>query len=87
MKLHDNWKIRDFNVGEMRDLEIASPDFIDYFWITAKVPGDVHSTLIERNIIENPFFGHNDQKCRWVEEKVWWYRTTLSFKETYMMGK
>ncbi|MDM5153119.1 beta galactosidase jelly roll domain-containing protein [Bacillus sp. DX1.1] len=80
MKLHDNWKIRDFNVGEMRDLEIASPDFIDYFWITAKVPGDVHSTLIERNIIENPFFGHNDQKCRWVEEKVWWYRTTFEFQ-------
>ncbi|MFC3881998.1 glycoside hydrolase family 2 protein [Bacillus songklensis] len=79
MELNANWKIRDFNVGEVRDLEVASPDFIDYFWITTKVPGDVHSTLIERNIIEHPFFGHNDQKCRWVEEKVWWYRTNFDF--------
>ncbi|MGZ9583636.1 beta-mannosidase [Paenibacillus marinisediminis] len=80
--LSDNWKLKDYNVGEARDLEIASPDYIDYFWMTTKVPGDVHSTLIERGIIDDPFFGHNDQKCRWVEEKVWWYRTTFTWDDT-----
>ncbi|MBN3524905.1 beta-mannosidase [Paenibacillus apiarius] len=77
MRLNENWKLRDFNIGEARDLEVASPDYIDYFWMTAKVPGDVHTTLIERGIIDDPFYGHNDQKCRWVEEKVWWYRTVF----------
>ncbi|OBY81470.1 beta-mannosidase [Paenibacillus sp. KS1] len=79
MRLTDNWKLRDFNVGEARDLEVASPDYIDYFWMTTQVPGDVHTTLIERNIIDDPFYGHNDQKCRWVEEKVWWYRTVFTW--------
>lgn len=37
----------------------------------------MHTTLIEKGIIEDPFYGHNDQTCRWVEEKVWWYRTTF----------
>lgn len=87
MKLNENWKIRDFSVGEARDLEVASPEYIDYFWINTKVPGDVHSTLIERGIIENPFFGHNDQKCRWVEEKVWWYRTVFQWNDELLPGE
>ncbi|OCA87843.1 beta-mannosidase [Bacillus sp. FJAT-27225] len=82
MELNDNWKIRHFNVGEVRDLEVASPDYIDYFWMTASVPGDVHSTLIDRKLIDDPFFGHNDLKCQWVEEKVWWYRSTFEFEGT-----
>ncbi|PWT99406.1 MAG: beta-mannosidase [Bacteroidetes bacterium] len=81
MKLNDNWKIRQFDVGDARDLEVASPEYIDYFWMTASVPGDVHSTLIERKLIDDPFYGHNDLKCQWVEEKVWWYRSTFEFSE------
>lgn len=80
--LSNNWKLKDFHIGETPDLEVASPDYVDYFWITTKVPGDVHSTLIERGIIDDPFFGHHDQKCRWVEEKVWWYRTTFEWDDT-----
>lgn len=81
MRISDNWKLRDFKVGEAKDLEVASPEYIDYFWMTTKVPGDVHSTLMEHGVIDNPFFGHNDQKCRWVEEKVWWYRTVFTHDE------
>jgi beta-mannosidase len=81
MKLNDNWKIQQFDVGAARDLEIASPEYIDYFWMTASVPGDVHSTLIQRKLIDDPFYGHNDLKCQWVEEKVWWYRSTFEFSE------
>jgi beta-mannosidase len=81
MKLNDNWKIRQFDVGTARDLEVASPEYIDYFWMTASVPGDVHSTLMERKLIEDPFYGHNDLKCQWVEEKVWWYRNTFEFQD------
>ncbi|WHY77054.1 beta galactosidase jelly roll domain-containing protein [Neobacillus sp. WH10] len=81
MKLNDNWKIRDFGVGTARDLEVASPEYVDYFWMTASVPGDVHSTLIKRKLIDDPFYGHNDLKCQWVEEKVWWYRSTFDFDE------
>src|SRR5574342_816587 len=81
MKLNKNWKIKHFDVGAARDLEVAAPEYIDYFWMTASVPGDVHSTLIDRKLIEDPFYGHNDLKCQWVEEKVWWYRNTFEFND------
>ncbi|WP_375105441.1 glycoside hydrolase family 2 protein [Paenibacillus sp. RS8] len=87
MKLTENWKLRDFNVGEVRDLEVASPEFIDYFWMSTTVPGDIHTTLREKGIIEDPFFGHQDQKCRWVEEKVWWYRTVFSYDSDPQPGE
>ncbi|MEH7374593.1 beta-mannosidase [Neobacillus drentensis] len=81
MKINDNWKIKHFDVRAARDLEVAAPEYIDYFWMTASVPGDVHSTLIDRKLIEDPFYGHNDLKCQWVEEKVWWYRNTFEFND------
>ncbi|ACL70061.1 beta-mannosidase [Halothermothrix orenii] len=81
MIIKDNWKIAYFDVNEINSAEVASKDYIDHFWIPATVPGDVHSTLINRKIIDNPFKGHNDQKSRWIEKKEWWYRTEFEYKE------
>ena len=79
MELKSLWRIQHFDVGQVRPQELAFPGLDDRFWITAKVPGDVHSALIERNIIENPYFGHNDAKSRWIEQKEWWYRTSFDY--------
>jgi beta-mannosidase len=87
MKIHENWKIQWFEPGQANEHEIADPDYIDHFWFSAKVPGDVHSTLIEKKIIDDPFVGHNDVKCRWVEEKVWWYRTEFLFDKKIEPGE
>lgn len=81
MKLNQGWKIKHFEVGAERDLEVASVDYADYFWLETKVPGDVHTTLKEKGIIDDPFFGHNDIKCRWIEDKVWWYRMAFEYEE------
>ncbi|RCW55367.1 beta-mannosidase [Halanaerobium sp. ST460_2HS_T2] len=85
--INKGWKLKNFKVGEKNDLEIASPKTLDRFWMSAEVPGDVHSTLIEHKIIEDPFYGHNDQKCQWVEEQVWWYRTTFNYKDLVEDGE
>ncbi|OXM85992.1 beta-mannosidase [Paenibacillus rigui] len=79
MELKSLWRIQHFEVGQVRPQELSFPGLDDRFWITAKVPGDVHSALIERNIIENPYFGHNDAKSRWIEQKEWWYRTSFDY--------
>ncbi|MFG6114870.1 glycoside hydrolase family 2 protein [Halobacillus sp. MO56] len=81
MLIQDKWKLNYFDIGEATDLDIASPDYIDHFWMQTRVPGDVHSTLLEKGVIEDPFFGHNDLKSKWVEEKVWWYRTEFEFNK------
>ncbi|WP_339819758.1 glycoside hydrolase family 2 protein [Paenibacillus sp. FSL R7-0216] len=77
MILSGPWKLQHFEVGEKPPLELAAPGLDDRFWIETNVPGDVHSALLERGIIEPPYYGHNDAKCRWIERKVWWYRTTF----------
>jgi beta-mannosidase len=75
MLLSDHWRIQQYEVGEKPPLTIADADLDDRFWISASVPGDVHSTLIERKLIDHPYYGHNDIHSRWVEQKEWWYRT------------
>jgi beta-mannosidase len=87
MKLNQNWKIQHFEIGEVRDLVVADPTYIDHFWMSAKVPGDVHSTLIEKGLIDNPFFGHNDLKSKWVSEKVWWYRGEFHYDKNELDQK
>ncbi|WP_431803118.1 beta-mannosidase [Halobacillus andaensis] len=80
MKLQE-WKIQWFGPGEKNPLEISSPYYIDHFWMTTRVPGDIHSTLISKKLIPDPFVGHMDLECRWVEEKEWWYRTSFYWDE------
>ncbi|RAK12461.1 beta-mannosidase [Halanaerobium saccharolyticum] len=79
--INKKWKLKYFRPGEKNDLEIASPKTLDRFWMSADVPGDVHSTLIEHKVIDDPFYGHNDQKCQWIEDQDWWYRTTFEYKD------
>lgn len=79
MELNGLWRIQFVESGEKRPLDLAAPGLDDRFWMTAKVPGDVHSALIERNIIDHPYFGHNDIKSRWIEDKEWWYRTQFEY--------
>ena len=86
MELKSQWRLQGFDVGQVRPLEIADPDFDDRFWMTAAVPGDVHTTLIERGVIDHPYYGHNDQKCRWIEEKEWWYRTEFEYEKSMEPG-
>nr|WP_232070046.1 sugar-binding domain-containing protein [Kyrpidia spormannii] len=68
------WRIEGFEPGGTRDTEVAARDYIDHFWLPAEVPGDVHTTLHRAGVIPHPFYGHNDRRTRWVEERVWWYR-------------
>lgn len=75
MELSGEWRLQHFDVGQFPPLQLADEGLDDRFWLTTTVPGDVHSTLIERNMIAHPYYGHNDMKCRWMEEKEWWYRT------------
>ncbi|WP_440118707.1 beta-mannosidase [Paenibacillus sp. QZ-Y1] len=72
------WKIQHFEIGEKRAMDVAAAALDDRFWIGAEVPGDVHAALVERSIIDPPYYGHNDAKSRWVEQKEWWYRTNFN---------
>ncbi|MBC8062431.1 MAG: glycoside hydrolase family 2 protein [Clostridiaceae bacterium] len=63
--LNDQWQLQCF----------------DEDWMDVEVPGDVHSTLLKYGKIEDPFYSTNVEKCRWVEDKVWWYKKEFIFNE------
>jgi len=41
-------------------------------------PSDVHLSLLESQIIDNPFYGNNEEKQQWVGEQNWIYFCTFS---------
>jgi beta-mannosidase len=46
----------------------------DSSWLAVDVPGDLHLALADAGRIPVPDFGLNNDECRWVEERSWWYR-------------
>ena len=63
VELHDNWQFKKVS---------------DSIWHSAAVPGNVHSDLLNNELIEHPFIGNNEEELQWISESDWEYR--LSFK-------
>lgn len=82
LSLDSHWRLQHFRQGEMNPLEVAAANLDDRYWLSTTVPGDIHSTLIQHRLIPDPYFGHQDQLSRWVEQEEWWYRTTFDYELT-----
>lgn len=81
MEISQNWRLASMLPQERSSLELAAVNLDDRFWMTAKVPGDVHSSLLQHGLIDNLYFGHNDLKSLWIEDKEWWYRTSFIYEK------
>ncbi len=46
-------------------------------WLPTNVPGTVQGDLIQHHLLPDPFFGTNEEKIQWVENKDWEYKTTF----------
>lgn len=47
-------------------------------WLEAKVPGTVHQDLLRHQLLPDPFYGANEEKIQWVENKDWEYKTSFT---------
>ena len=45
-----------------------------YNWNGAETPGDVYTDLWRAGVIDDPHYGRNGMKAKWVLEREWWYR-------------
>ena len=50
----------------------------DAEWLPAKVPGCVHTDLIDHQKIADPFFRKNELDVNWIETTDWEYETTFT---------
>ncbi len=44
-----------------------------FSWNFASVPGDVYTDLERANEIDDPLFGRNMHRAKWVADHEWWY--------------
>jgi len=56
-------------------------------WYPANVPGEVHSDLINNNLIEDPFIGNNEQDIQWVSDTNWEYKKEFSLNKKELQKK
>jgi len=67
IELHNNWEFRKAT---------------DSNWNAAAIPGNVHSDLLENNLIEDPFIGNNEHDLQWISETDWEYKTTFNLDKS-----
>ncbi len=80
-----DWLLHQFRPGEGVEEGVYQPDFwaMIWNWVRASVPGDVHSAIIDENVIPNPYWGRNNEKIKWVVDYEWWYRKWFSVPENW----
>ncbi|WP_282135406.1 glycoside hydrolase family 2 protein [Seonamhaeicola maritimus] len=74
----NNWQMEGIRPGEGEKIGFHELNFDitgdSFNWGFAKVPGDVYTDLWRQGRIEDPHFGRNSLKAKWVPENEWWYK-------------
>lgn len=52
--------------------------------VSCRVPGDVHIALTEAGVIEDPLLDVNNEACKWMEEKEFWYKKVFSVEKEFL---
>ncbi|MDX1933296.1 MAG: hypothetical protein SFU56_11870, partial [Capsulimonadales bacterium] len=56
------------------------------FTLPARVPAPIHQVLMDAGMLDDPRYGRNSLKARWVEECYWAYRRTFTPAPEYIAG-
>lgn len=81
LSLDGEWRLQWFEFG--RPEGQFAKDYDDSWWFEARVPGEVHEVLLERGLIQDPFYADNCDKREWVECVDWWYRKRFFLPEGF----
>jgi beta-mannosidase len=53
-------------------------------WMPAKVPGCVHTDLLENGKISDPFYGTNERDLQWIDKNGWEYKASFDVSDELM---
>ncbi len=85
-----NWKMEKMRVGQGKaeGIHLLKSELSgnNYSWNQAKIPGDVYTDLYLAGEIDDPYYGRNMAKTKWVQEYEWWYNYAFNV-EPNMHGK
>ncbi|MEK3885062.1 sugar-binding domain-containing protein [Paenibacillus sp. PL2-23] len=84
------WQMEKMRVGEGEregfHILPAERQGVIFSWNYASVPGDVYTDLQRAGELEDPYFGRNMHKAKWVQEYEWWYIRRFNVSQD-MKGK
>ena len=78
------WKMKGMPAGRGISMglhKLPPEDIETLVWHPAHVPGDVYTDLWKAGAIEDPYFGRNSTKAKWVMHQEWWYATQFVINE------
>lgn len=75
--LNGPWMFKGFPERNGEELKAYDPQQDTAGWLSAEVPGTIHTDLMANNVIPDPFRDLNEQKVQWVSGYEWWYRKVI----------
>ena len=51
-------------------------------WLSATVPGTVHTDLLTNQVIADPFLETNEKEVQWIEKEDWEYKTSFILSQS-----
>jgi beta-mannosidase len=69
------------------DRGVAPSDLPTEGWYPATIPGGVHEALLAAELIPHPYADRHEDDVRWIEERDWWYRVTVSAERPLESGE
>lgn len=77
--LNKNWV---FSLADSSNSVVAIPnkEIKSNKQFPAKVPGTIHTDLLNNKLIEDPFYSDNELRMGWISECDWVYETKFDFK-------
>jgi beta-mannosidase len=67
------WKMKDFQPGGGKKTRVYLPGREPKDCLEIGVPATVRTALLAAGKIPDPYFGYDNEKSLWVEEKEWWF--------------
>ena len=84
ISLNGIWKLRHEPLSCSGEKGFAKVKATRGGWMDARVPGEVHLDLMRAGLMPEPLVSTNAQKCRWPEQKSWWYRTVFHVTSAFL---
>ncbi len=76
-----------FYLSESWALKPVRPSTLpeEFIWpiegVAARIPGTVHTDLVNHNLIPDPFFADNEKRLQWIGACDWFYETMFDLPE------
>ncbi len=53
-------------------------------WYPAKVPGCIHTDLLDNALIKDPFYRTNEKDLQWIDKVDWEYETVINLDDSFL---